>query len=65
MTKVILYIFTLIMTIWAMDGLDLNRFFKQNRVYQARLIYLMLAMSISYLTTNFMYDFITSFQILK
>ena len=65
MSKVILYIFTLIMTIWAMDGLDLNRFFKQNRVYQARLIYLMLAMGISYLTTNFIYDFIISFQILK
>ena len=65
MIKSILYIFTLIMTIWAMDGLDLNRFFKQNRVYQARLIYLMLAMCISYLVTNFMYDFIISFQIIK
>ena len=65
MIKAILYIFTLIMTIWAMDGLDLNRFFKQNRVYQARLIYLMLAMCISYLATNFMYDFIICFQIIK
>ena len=65
MIKSILYIFTLIMTIWAMDGLDLNRFFKQNRVYQARLIYLMLAMCISYLVTNFMYDFIICFQIIK
>lgn len=65
MIKVILYIFTLIMIIWAMDGLDLNRFFKQNRVYQARLIYLMLAMGISYLVTNFMYDFIISFQVIK
>ena len=65
MIKTILYIFSLIMTIWAMDGLDLNRFFKQNRVYQARLIYLMLAMSISYLVTNFIYDFVISFQIIK
>ena len=65
MIKSILYIFTLIMTIWAMDGLDLNRFFKQNRVYQARLIYLMLAMCISYLVTNFMYDFIICFQIIN
>ena len=65
MTKIILYIFSLIMTIWAMDGLDLNKFFKQGRVYQARIIYLMLAMSISYLVTNFIYDFIISFQIIK
>ena len=65
MTKVILYIFSLVMTIWAMEGLDLNKLFKQGRVYQARLIYLMLAMSISYLVTNFIYDFIFSFQIIK
>ena len=65
MIKAVLYIFTLIMSIWAMEGLDLNRFFKQSRVYQARLIYLMLAMSISYLITNFIYDFIMSFQMIK
>lgn len=65
MIKAILYIFTLIMAIWAMEGLDLNKIFKQSRVYQARIIYLMLAMSISYFATNFIYDFITSFQIIK
>jgi len=65
MIKAILYIFTLIMTIWAMEGLELNKFFKQSRVYQARLIYLLVAICISYLTTNFIYDFIISFQIIK
>lgn len=65
MIKAILYVFSLIMTIWSMEGLELNKLFKQGRVYQARLIYLMIAMSISYLTTNFIYDFIISFQIIK
>ena len=65
MIKAVLYIFSLIMSIWAMEGLDLNRFIKQSRVYQARLIYLMFAMCISYLITNFIYDFFISFQILK
>ena len=65
MIKASLYIFSLIMSIWAMEGLDLNRFFKQSRIYQARLVYLMLAMCISYLVTNFIYDFIISFQIIK
>ena len=65
MIKAILYIFTLIMTIWAMEGLDLNKFFKQSRVYQARLIYLLIAICISCLSTNFIYDFIVSFQIIK
>ena len=65
MIKAILYVFSLITTIWAMEGLELNKLFKQGRIYQARLIYLMIALSISYLTTNFIYDFIISFQIIK
>ena len=64
MIKVILYVLLLPFTIWAMEGLDLNRFFKQSRVYQARIMYLMIAMSISYLTVNFLYDFFINFRII-
>ncbi len=64
MIKTVLYIITLIFTIWAMEGLDLNKIFKQNRVYQARAIYLILAMCISYLVTNFMYDFFLNCKII-
>ena len=64
MIKVILYVLTLIITIWAMEGLDLNRFFKQSRIYQARIIYLMLAMGISYLVVNFLYDFFINFKVI-
>ena len=65
MIKIMLYMLVFLFIIWAMEGLDLNKLFKQSRVYQARLIYLMLAMSISYLVSNFIYDFITCFQIIK
>ena len=64
MIKVVLYVLLLPFTIWAMEGLDLNRFFKQSRVYQARIMYLMIAMSISYLTVNFLYDFFINFRII-
>ena len=64
MIKTVLYIVTLIFTILAMDGLDLNKIFKQSRVYQARVMYLMLAMCISYLVTNFMYDFFLNCKII-
>ena len=65
MIKAVLYVLLLPFTIWAMEGLDLNRLFKQSRIYQARIIYLMLAMCISYLVTNFIYDFFINFQIIK
>ena len=65
MIKIILYVITLPFTIWTMEGLEINRIFKQSRIYQARFFYLMVAMSISYLVTNFLYDFFLNFQIVK
>jgi len=64
MIKAILYIMLLPFTIWAMEGLDLNRFFKQSRIVQARIMYLMLAISISYLVVNFLYDFFINFKVI-
>jgi uncharacterized membrane protein YwzB len=63
MIKILLYVIVLPFTVWCMEGLNLNSFFKQSRVYQARIMYLMLATSISYLVVNFIYDFIISFKI--
>ncbi|MBQ2946964.1 MAG: DUF1146 domain-containing protein [Bacilli bacterium] len=63
MIKVILYVIIFPLTIWAMEGLDLNRFFKQSRVIQARIMYLMMAMSISFLVVNFLYDFFIYYKI--
>ena len=63
MIKSILYIILLPFTIWAMEGLDLNKLFKQSRIYQARIMYLMISMSISYLVVNFLYDFFINFKI--
>ena len=62
--KSILYMLILPFTIWAIGGLDLNRFFKQSKIYQARFIYLMLAVSMSYLVVNFLYDFFINFKII-
>ena len=65
MIKTILYIVIFMITIWAMSGLDLNRLFKQSRIVEARIIYLLISMSITYLVVNFFYDFFINFQIVK
>ena len=36
-----------------------NSLFKKNRVLQARVLYFMLALSMTYLVTNFIWDFFT------
>ena len=62
--KLFLYIFITLVVVWTMDGLNINFIFKKNRVAQARVFYLLVTLSLSYLVTNFVYDFFSS-QFLK
>lgn len=56
--KLILYILTVPLSIFALDSIKINGIFKVNRVFQARLLYLMVSMSLAYLFTSFLYDFV-------
>ncbi len=58
MTKFILYILVTILTTWAMDAVNINVIFKKGQVIKARVIYFLILLSIIYLVTNFIYDFI-------
>ena len=62
MYNLLLYIIVLIIVIWAMDGVNLNNIFKQNHVYQARVFYIILVFSLSYLTSNFIINFLNSLK---
>lgn len=62
MTKIYLYVLVSIFTVISMDSLNINAIFKKNKVFQARLFYLFLCLSIIYLVTNLIYDF-TIFKI--
>ena len=63
--KLILYVLTTPLAIFALDSIKINNVFKVNRVFQARLLYLMVSMSLAYLFTNFLYDFVINSQIVK
>ena len=58
MTKFILYILVTILTTWAMDAVNINVIFKKGQVITARVVYFLILLSIIYLVTNFIYDFI-------
>lgn len=58
MTKFILYVMVTILTTWAMDGVNINVIFKKGQVIKARVVYFLILLSIIYLVTNFIYDFI-------
>ncbi len=58
MTKFILYVLVAIITFWAMDGININFIFKKGQVVKARVMYFLILLSIIYLVTNFIYDFV-------
>jgi uncharacterized integral membrane protein (TIGR02327 family) len=55
--KVILYVVIVPFVIWALNGLNINNAFKKNKINEARILYIMIALSLSYLLVNFIYDF--------
>ena len=58
MIKLIIYLFVIPLTIYAVDSVNINVIFKKNKLYQARVFYILLVFGLSYLTANFLYDFL-------
>jgi len=58
MIKLIIYIFVIPLVIFAMDSININGIFKKNKVYQARLFYILIVFGLSYLICNFLYDLV-------
>lgn len=64
MVKLLLYIFIVPIVVISMDSVNINGIFKkgQSNYYHARLIYLFIVLSLSYLVVNFINDFLGVFS---
>ena len=64
MSKLILYIFVIPFIIWALDSVNINVIFKLGKQtnYQARVLYMAIIFSLSYLVVSFLYDFMNVFS---
>lgn len=58
MIKLFLYIIVIPLVIFCMDSINISGIFKKNKVYQARVFYILLVFSLSYLVCNFIYDLV-------
>ncbi len=58
MLKFLVYILSAIIVIWSMDGVNINSIFKKGKIVQARVFYIILALVLTYLLANFIYDFV-------
>lgn len=54
--KFLLYVITTPFVILALNSININKIFKKNKVFEARLFYFFIALSLIYLVTNFIYD---------
>ena len=58
MIKFMLYVIVIPLVIYAMDSININKIFKKDKIYQARIFYILLVFGLSYLISNFLYDFL-------
>ena len=55
--KFLLYLVTIPFVMYALDSLNINHLFKKNKILQARILYIIIGLVLTYLLVNFMYDF--------
>ena len=60
MYNFLIYIIVMIIVIWAMEGININSIFKKNHIYQAKVFYIILVFSLTYMTASFIINFLTS-----
>jgi uncharacterized membrane protein YwzB len=56
--KFAVYILSAIIVLYSIDAVNINVIFKKNKVWQARVFYLVLVFVFTYLLGSFLYDFI-------
>lgn len=61
--KLLLYLLVMPIVVIALDSININNIFKKNKVFQARLFYFILALSLIYIITNMIYEITTLIKI--
>ncbi len=64
MAKLFLYVFIVPLVVISMDSVNINAIFKkgQSNYYHARIIYMLLVISLSYLSVSFIVDVLGVFS---
>ena len=62
MYNFLIYLIIMIVVIWSMDGLNINGIFKKNQIYKAKVFYILMVLSITYMSSNFIIEFLNSLK---
>lgn len=61
--RVIIYLFSFLLSLYALNGLDYSKFIKKNRVQEAWLLYFLISMALGYLVGSMLINLIYYFAI--
>lgn len=56
--KILLYAIFLLLSVFVLSGINFNVIMKKNKEIEAHIFVIILSMALSYLITNFVWDFI-------
>lgn len=62
--KLYFYVFFVMMSAYALTGVNFDALMKKNKIWEARILVIILSLVIGYLLTNFVYDFFSLSKII-
>lgn len=57
MVKIIIYIFSVIISLFTLSGINFNNFFKKNHIWEARFFVVIVSLIMGYLLAQFIINF--------
>ena len=58
-SKLMLYLFSTMIVVFAIDSVNINAIFKKNKVFQARVFYFLIALCMIEILTELLYNLFT------
>ena len=63
--KAYIYIITMLLSVFTLSGVNFDKIFRTNKVIESRVLVIILSITLSYITTNFITDFINVSSLIK
>lgn len=57
--KLLVYVFTIMLCMFSLSGIHFEKFMKSNRVWESRILVMILSLILAYLLTSFLFDFLS------
>lgn len=61
--KLLVYVFNIMLCIFSLSGINFEKFIKRERIWETRVLVVVLALVLAYLLTNFIFDFLSISQL--